>query len=87
MFRNFKDPQYTKWRKSVYQRDNFKCQWPNCNQKQKLNAHHIKNWANFPGLRFVIDNGITLCKYHHDTIKGLEEIYASTFMRIIASKK
>lgn len=87
MFRNFKDPQYIEWRKNIYKRDNFKCQWPNCKQNKKLNAHHIKNWANFPGLRFIIDNGITLCKYHHDMIKGLEEIYAPTFMRIIASKK
>jgi predicted restriction endonuclease len=87
MFRNFKDPQYIQWRKDVYKRDGFKCQWPNCNQRHKLNAHHIKNWANFPGLRFVIDNGITLCRYHHDMIKGLEETYAATFMRIIASKK
>jgi predicted restriction endonuclease len=55
--------------------------------KQKLNAHHIKNWAEFPGLRFVVQNGISLCKYHHDMIKGMEETYAPTFMRIIASKQ
>lgn len=87
MRRNFQDPKYKEWRTDVYKRDSFKCQWPNCNMKQKLNAHHIKNWADFPGLRFVVDNGITLCKYHHDMIKGMEEAYASTFMRIIASKK
>lgn len=87
MKRNFKDPKYIEWRTNVYKRDGFKCQWPNCNMKQKLNAHHIKNWAEFPGLRFVIENGITLCRYHHDMIKGMEEAYASTFMRIVASKK
>ena len=84
--RNFKDPQYVAWRKAVYKRDNYSCQWPNCTLKSKLNAHHIKNWAQFPGLRFVIENGITLCRYHHDMIKGLEESFASTFMRIIANK-
>jgi len=83
MFRNFKDPQYKKWRISVYQRDKFMCQWPNCNSKFKLNAHHIKNWANYPGLRFEISNGITLCKYHHDMIKGMEENFAASFMRIV----
>lgn len=88
MTRNFKDPQYVAWRKAVYKRDNYSCQWPNCNNKHKrLNAHHIKNWAQFPGLRFIIDNGITLCREHHDMIKGLEESFASTFMRIVASKK
>lgn len=85
--RNFKDPQYIKWRKSVYNRDSYKCQWPNCHLKQKLNAHHIKNWANYPGLRFLVDNGITLCKFHHDQIKGMEEIYAEVFLKIVASKK
>jgi hypothetical protein len=88
MLRNFNDPQYKEWRISVYKRDKFSCQWPHCTVKnKKLNAHHIKNWAQFPGLRFVVDNGITLCRYHHDMIKGLEESYAPTFMRIIASKK
>lgn len=84
--RNFKDPQYVAWRKKVYQRDGFKCQWPHCNLKQRLNAHHIKNWANFPGLRFVVENGITLCKYHHDQIKGMEDIYAEVFLKIVAGK-
>lgn len=87
MIRNFKDPQYVAWRKAVYKRDKHSCQWPNCNNKyKKLNAHHIKNWAQFPGLRFVVDNGITLCRQHHDQIKGLEEAFASTFMRIVANK-
>lgn len=85
MYRNFKDPKYIEWRKAVYARDKFKCQWPNCNKKSRLNAHHIKNWAEFPGLRFVVDNGITLCRDHHDMIKSMEESYASTFMRIVAA--
>lgn len=87
MKRNFKDPKYIEWRTKVYTRDHFCCQWPNCQVKNKLNAHHIKNWANFPGLRFLVDNGITLCRYHHDLIKGQEESFASTFMRIVASNK
>lgn len=87
MFRNFKDPEYTKWRKNVYQRDKHKCRWPNCTLKRKLNAHHIRRWADFPGLRFDVNNGITLCKYHHDLIKGMEHIYESTFLRILANDK
>jgi hypothetical protein len=86
MKRNFKDPKYIEWRNLVYKRDGFKCQWPDCIMKQKLNAHHIKNWAQFPGLRFVVENGLTLCRYHHDMIKGMEEIYAPTFMRMVATK-
>jgi hypothetical protein len=87
MNRNFNDPSYKRWRQDVYKRDNFQCQWPNCNYKRKLNAHHIKTWANNIGLRFHIDNGITLCSYHHKLIKGLEDIYESVFLKIVASKK
>jgi predicted restriction endonuclease len=87
MLRNFNDPNYKKWRKAVYQRDGYKCRWPNCNLKRKLNAHHIKTWADFPGLRFEVANGISLCKYHHDLIKGMENIYESTFLRILANDR
>ncbi len=87
MLRNFNDPQYKKWRKAVYKRDGYKCRWPNCNLKRKLNAHHIRTWANFPGLRFDIENGISLCSYHHNLIKGMENIYESTFLRILANDK
>jgi len=84
--RNFKDPQYVKWRKEVYQRDDHTCQWPNCGKTRKLNAHHIKRWVDFPGLRFNINNGITLCKQHHDHIKNMESDYELFFLRIVASK-
>jgi predicted restriction endonuclease len=87
MFRNFGDSQYKDWRKKVYTRDKYKCRWPNCILKRKLNAHHIKTWADFPGLRFDVNNGITLCKYHHDLIKGMEDIYAETFLRILANDR
>lgn len=84
MFRNFDDPQYKKWRLDVYKRDKFCCQWPGCKASKKgLNAHHIKTWANFPGLRFEVSNGITLCKLHHKMIQGMEENYVEVFLRIV----
>jgi predicted restriction endonuclease len=86
MKRNFDDPEYKKWRTSVYKRDKFKCQWPGCSISKKLNAHHIKTWAEFPGLRYCTSNGITLCYLHHKMIKGLENIYESTFFKILADK-
>lgn len=82
MKRNFKDPLYKQWRLSIYKRDKFKCQYPGCSISKRLNAHHIKTWAHFPGLRYNINNGITLCKTHHDMIKGMEESYSETFLRI-----
>lgn len=52
------------WRQAVFARDEWtckKCRFPG----RKLNSHHIKNFAQYPELRFAIDNGITLCKEHH----------------------
>lgn len=87
MRRNYADPQYKNWIKSVYKRDNFTCQWPGCRSNIKLNAHHIYRWSDFPGLRFHLDNGITLCKFHHDGIKGLEDSYSQFFTKLVFNKR
>ena len=47
--------------------------------------HHIKRWVDCPGLRFDINNGITLCRAHHDMIKGDEHVYESVFFKIVAN--
>ena len=52
------------WRKSVFERDNFTCQKYNI-KGGNLCAHHINNFADFPELRFAIDNGITLSEKAH----------------------
>jgi hypothetical protein len=57
-------PEYKKWRISVFSRDEFICK--KCNNKAKyLEAHHIKNWNDYPEDRYLIDNGITFCRDCH----------------------
>lgn len=86
--RNYHDPAYKKWRLSIYRRDRFKCRWPGCkNPKHKLKAHHIMKWSTYPLMRFNIDNGITLCKYHHEQINGQEDYYIRFFMDLLRKKK
>ncbi len=58
--------EYKKWRKAVFERDNYTCQF--CGERGgKLNADHILPFAVFPDLRLDIDNGRTLCVPCHRT--------------------
>lgn len=65
--RNRESKEYKFWRSSVFERDNYTCKA--CNERgNKLNAHHIKSWADYKEERFNIDNGITLCVECHKKI-------------------
>jgi len=60
----FASPQYCQWRSKIYERDDYTCQ--SCFKRGvRLHAHHIKSWANYPRLRYNINNGITLCVFCH----------------------
>ena len=84
--RNFQDKKYIKWRNEVKKRDKHKCRWPKCNSKRRLQAHHIRRWADSISVRYDVGNGITLCKAHHDSIKGKERYYESFFLAILRLK-
>lgn len=59
-------PAYREWRNAVFARDCHTCQI--CTVYLgggDLEAHHCKPYAEFPELRFDIENGVTLCHYHH----------------------
>ena len=85
--RNYNDKHYTAWRKAIRLRDKHTCQWPNCFSKKKIQVHHILPWSQYPGLRYHLDNGICLCKTHHNFIKNDETTYANLFLNLLYSKK
>lgn len=85
--RNYNDPEYKKWRQKIYARDKHTCQWQGCKNKRPIQAHHILKWSEYPGLRFHPDNGITLCKQHHEFIKNNEEAYINYFNQLILKGK
>lgn len=83
MKRNYEDPVYKQWRIQIFKRDKFKCQMPGCNSSKNLQAHHIIKWSTASSLRYEINNGITLCRFHHNEVNKKEIYYQSIFMEII----
>jgi hypothetical protein len=52
--------EYINWRKMVFERDNYTCQF--CGKRGcKIQADHILAWATHPESRYDINNGRTLC--------------------------
>ena len=59
--------EYKLWRSAVFARDNYTCQV--CGARGvKINAHHRKEYAFFPELRYSLDNGVTLCGPCHKAV-------------------
>jgi 5-methylcytosine-specific restriction endonuclease McrA len=72
------------WRLSVFERDKFLCQMPDCDKTERyLQAHHIKKFSKYPELRFILSNGITLCDKCHNKTKFKEEKFESLFLEIL----
>ena len=63
--------EYREWRKKVFNKNNFTCQKCKDNKGGNLVAHHIQNFYTNPELRFIIDNGITLCVKCHNEFHTL----------------
>ena len=59
-----KNPKYDAWRRSVYERDEYKCKITG--KTGNIVAHHIFAWNKFPEPRYNTNNGITMLASIHN---------------------
>lgn len=60
-----KSPEMSVWRNNVFERDCYSCQYCGYDKGHIIRAHHIFPFAEYPDLRFVVENGVTLCERCH----------------------
>lgn len=84
--RKISEDVYKRFTQDVKKRDKRQCQMPGCKSKSRLQVHHIKMWSSAASLRYETNNGITLCKTCHDSIKNKEKQYEKLFREIVDGK-
>lgn len=61
--------EYAEWRKAVFVRDDYTCQFCGARsaagKRVRICADHIKRFADYPELRYDVNNGRTLCEDCH----------------------
>lgn len=82
-----KDVANKDWRLKVFLRDNRNCQMYNEECIGKLEVHHILNWIDNPNLRYDINNGITLCHFHHPRGRVMEKKMVEYLQKLINNLK
>lgn len=82
----YQSKEHKRWRKAVFSRDNFTCQYPNCGSRKGIESHHIKPISKHKEVSTNVSLGITLCQECHEKTFGCEEQYEEMFMKIIEAK-
>jgi len=81
------DPEYLQWVKKVKERDSNICQLKSKKCLGYNIVHHIKNWNEYPKLRYKINNGITLCQAHHPRTRAKEKQLEKLFISLVENQK
>lgn len=82
---NRKSSEYYNWRSNIKIRDNYECKLKNNECSGRLEVHHIFSFTRYPELRYLLTNGITLCKYHHPLKKDEEQRMIPIFQELISN--
>ena len=64
-------PEYTEWRRQVYERDKYTCQICGDNKGGNLVAHHLNGYHWDKKARVDINNGVTLCESCHNDFHSI----------------
>ena len=80
---------YKNWRAAVFERDTYACQMCGDAHGGNLQAHHIKPVSEHKNdlLIFDIDNGVTLCKDCHTSIRRKEHDFIGYFETIVETRR
>lgn len=74
---------YIRWMKAVKNRDKWTCRIADDKCNGRLEAHHILRWKDYPELRYEVNNGISLCAFHHPRKIKDEERLIPTFRELV----
>ena len=80
------DSAYQWFVRKVKKLDGGNCRIANDDCKGTCIVHHILRWEDYPELRYNINNGITLCHFHHPRKKEEEHKWAPIFKSLVESR-
>lgn len=59
----------SRWSREVRERDNYTCQFPDCFKSYpSIDTHHIAPRSLRPDKKFLLENGVALCRPHHQHV-------------------
>jgi len=64
-YAKYRTPEYIAWRTACLKRDKYKCVVCGRGRPAPLQVDHIWSWSKYPEKRYDVENGRTLCVYHH----------------------
>lgn len=74
---------YVTWRRAVWERDGFTCRINDDECSGRIEAHHILGYTEHPKLRYEVNNGITLCHFHHPRKRKDEMRLAPLYQELV----